>query len=138
MLVQCVKSSIIIPSSELSSLLLLRRRGRRELQQPTWAKRPNSAGEGEAAGAGPGAGAGAGEGDGEKPTSSLRVSKAFLARCAVAVSGLGFLDAGYSGDWSRIGVISKEDEELLRFAAFLIIPLCIVLIFSISEENNTP
>ncbi|XP_020105080.1 uncharacterized protein LOC109721730 isoform X1 [Ananas comosus] len=136
MLVQCVKSSIIIPSSELSSLLLLRRRGRRELQQPTWAKRPNSAGAGEGEAAG--AGAGAGEGDGEKPTSSLRVSKAFLARCAVAVSGLGFLDAGYSGDWSRIGVISKEDEELLRFAAFLIIPLCIVLIFSISEENNTP
>lgn len=92
MLVQCVKSSIIIPSSELSSLLLLRRRGRRELQQPTWAKRPNSAGAGEGEAAG--AGAGAGEGDGEKPTSSLRVSKAFLARCAVAVSGLGFLDAG--------------------------------------------
>lgn len=63
------------------------------MQQPTWAKRPNtSAGEGEAAGAG----AGAGEGDGDqRPTSSLiRVSKAFLARCAVAVSGLGFLDAG--------------------------------------------
>ena len=40
----------------------------------------------------------------------------------------------YSGDWSRIGVISKENEDLLKFAAFIVVPLCIFLIFSISKE----
>ncbi|CAN6581715.1 unnamed protein product [Malus baccata var. baccata] len=35
-------------------------------------------------------------------------------RAAVAAFRLGFIDAGYSGDWSRIGAISKESEELLK------------------------
>uniref|UniRef100_A0A2N9HLC9 DUF7887 domain-containing protein n=1 Tax=Fagus sylvatica TaxID=28930 RepID=A0A2N9HLC9_FAGSY len=64
----------------------------------------------------------------------LRVSNPILARSVVAVLGLGFIDSGYSGDWSRIGVISKETEDLLKFAAFIVVPLCIFLIFSISKE----
>ncbi|GMY35557.1 EUTSA_v10026581mg [Fagus crenata] len=64
----------------------------------------------------------------------LRVSNPILARSVVAVLGLGFIDSGYSGDWSRIGVISKEAEGLLKFAAFIVVPLCIFLIFSISKE----
>ncbi|GAV77700.1 hypothetical protein CFOL_v3_21171 [Cephalotus follicularis] len=62
------------------------------------------------------------------------LSKTLLARSVVAVFGLGFIDAGYSGDWSRIGVISKESEELLKVAAFLVVPLCIFFIISISKE----
>ena len=42
----------------------------------------------------------------------------------------------YSGDWSRIGVISKENEDLLKFAAFIVVPLCIFLIFSLSKESE--
>ncbi|XP_040996951.1 uncharacterized protein LOC121242970 [Juglans microcarpa x Juglans regia] len=64
----------------------------------------------------------------------LRVSNPVLARSVVAVLGLGFIDAGYSGDWSRIGVISKETEDLLKLAAFVVVPLCIFLIFSFSKE----
>ncbi|XP_022751640.1 uncharacterized protein LOC111300271 [Durio zibethinus] len=64
----------------------------------------------------------------------LRVSNTILARSVVAVFGLGFIDAGYSGDWSRIGVISKEVEDLLKIAAIVVVPLCIFLIFSFSKE----
>ncbi|KAM1110915.1 hypothetical protein ACFX13_010324 [Malus domestica] len=64
----------------------------------------------------------------------IRVSNTVLARAAVAVFGLGFIDAGYSGDWSRIGAISKESEELLKISAFLVVPFCLFLIFSFSKE----
>ncbi|XP_034700433.1 uncharacterized protein LOC117925519 [Vitis riparia] len=64
----------------------------------------------------------------------LRVSNTILARSAIAVLGLGFIDAGYSGDWSRIGVISKETEDFLKLSALLVVPLCLFLIFSISKE----
>ncbi|EEF33983.1 conserved hypothetical protein [Ricinus communis] len=67
----------------------------------------------------------------------LKISYRALAKSAIAVFGLGFIDAGYSGDWSRIGVISKESEDLLKLAAFAVIPLCIFLIFSISREQET-
>ncbi|KVI01366.1 uncharacterized protein LOC112501123 [Cynara cardunculus var. scolymus] len=59
-----------------------------------------------------------------------------VSQAAVVVLGLGFIDAGYSGDWSRIGVISKENEDLLKAAAFIVVPLCIFLIFSISKPNH--
>ncbi|KAD4180086.1 hypothetical protein E3N88_28677 [Mikania micrantha] len=56
-----------------------------------------------------------------------------LSQAAVAVLGLGFIDAGYSGDWSRIGVISTENEDFLKVAAFVVVPLCIFIILSISK-----
>ncbi|KAF5200279.1 Dna-directed rna polymerase subunit beta [Thalictrum thalictroides] len=59
----------------------------------------------------------------KQPILSLRVPSVFLARSAVAVLGLGFIDAGYSGDWSRIGVISRETEEFLKVAAYVTISL---------------
>ncbi|KAF3452913.1 hypothetical protein FNV43_RR03346 [Rhamnella rubrinervis] len=72
----------------------------------------------------------------KKPSFPLRVSNTLLAQSAIALFGLGFIDAGYSGDWSRIGVISKESEELLKVAAFVVAPLCLflVLYFSKNEE----
>ncbi|KAJ3673663.1 hypothetical protein LUZ60_005655 [Juncus effusus] len=70
-------------------------------------------------------------------SSSLGFSKALVARAAVGIFALGFVDAGYSGDWSRIGFISKEIEELLKLAAFVIVPFCIFIIFSISDETET-
>ncbi|CAJ1944881.1 unnamed protein product [Sphenostylis stenocarpa] len=48
------------------------------------------------------------------PFSPLRISRSILARGAIGVFGLGFVDAGYSGDWSRIGVITQQSEELLK------------------------
>ncbi|KAJ6746236.1 DNA-DIRECTED RNA polymerase SUBUNIT BETA [Salix koriyanagi] len=72
----------------------------------------------------------------EQPLFPLRAPKNLLSQSAVAVFGLGFIDAGYSGDWSRIGVISKESEDLLKVAAFVVIPLCVFLIFSISKKEQ--
>ncbi|KAL0921807.1 hypothetical protein M5K25_008917 [Dendrobium thyrsiflorum] len=73
----------------------------------------------------------------EESNLHMRVSKAFLFRSAIAVFGLGFIDAGYSGDWSRIGVISKEAEELLKNAAYLVVPTCFLLIFFISDDKKS-
>ncbi|XP_043696010.1 uncharacterized protein LOC122646504 isoform X2 [Telopea speciosissima] len=64
----------------------------------------------------------------------LRVSNVLIARSAVAVLALGFIDAG--GDWSRIGVISRESEDLLKTAAFFVVPLCVFLIFSLSNQEE--
>ncbi|XP_065004813.1 uncharacterized protein LOC135636748 [Musa acuminata AAA Group] len=75
----------------------------RRLLKPARAKKENIGGDSQAG----------------ETTFSLRASKAVLARSAVVLFGLGFLDAGYSGDWSRIGVISKETEDLLKIAAYL-------------------
>ncbi|XP_028793975.1 uncharacterized protein LOC114749620 [Neltuma alba] len=72
----------------------------------------------------------------QKPLFPLRLSKSILSRSAIAVFGLGFVDAGYSGDWSRIGVITPQTEELLKIAAFVVVPLCVFLILSIPEEPN--
>ncbi|KAH7861181.1 hypothetical protein Vadar_022703 [Vaccinium darrowii] len=72
----------------------------------------------------------------EGPIFPLRVSNTILAQSAVAVLGLGFIDAGYSGDWSRIGVISKETEVLLKLAAFVVVPLCLFLIISFSKKHE--
>ncbi|CAI9783006.1 unnamed protein product [Fraxinus pennsylvanica] len=57
-----------------------------------------------------------------------------LLQSAVGVFALGFIDAGYSGDWSRIGVISKHTEDLLKLTAFFVVPFCLFLIFSFSEK----
>lgn len=40
----------------------------------------------------------------------------------------------YSGDWSRIGVISKETEDLLKLSVFLVVPLCLFIIFTLSKD----
>ncbi|KGN65187.1 uncharacterized protein LOC101206545 [Cucumis sativus] len=67
---------------------------------------------------------------------SLRVSNPLLARSVVSVLGLGFVDAGYSGDWSRIGAITKETEDLLKIGALLVVPFCVFLVFSFSKYDS--
>ena len=42
----------------------------------------------------------------------------------------------YSGDWSRIGVISKESEELLKVGAFVVVPLCLFFILNLSQKEE--
>ncbi|GMP36032.1 hypothetical protein CsSME_00008275 [Camellia sinensis var. sinensis] len=74
--------------------------------------------------------------DKQEPIFSLRVLNTILAQSVVTMLGLGFIDAGYSGDWSRIGVISKETEDLLKLAAFVVVPLCLFLIFSFSKKQE--
>ncbi|KAK7388412.1 hypothetical protein VNO78_23228 [Psophocarpus tetragonolobus] len=73
----------------------------------------------------------------QRPFFSPKISKSILARGAIGLFGLGFLDAGYSGDWSRIGAITPHTEELLKVAAFLVLPLCIFLIFFLPTERNS-
>ncbi|KAM7477112.1 hypothetical protein LguiB_024355 [Lonicera macranthoides] len=70
----------------------------------------------------------------QPPIFPFSVPNKITKQSVVAVLGLGFIDAGYSGDWSRIGVISKESEDLLKIAAFVVVPLCLFLIFSFSEK----
>ncbi|KAK4337624.1 hypothetical protein RND71_042111 [Anisodus tanguticus] len=67
----------------------------------------------------------------------LKIAKKFLPKAAVGIFALGFIDAGYSGDWSRIGVISKENEDLLKIAAFFVVPLCLCVIFSFSKKTES-
>ncbi|KAB2086623.1 hypothetical protein ERO13_A04G040700v2 [Gossypium hirsutum] len=69
------------------------------------------------------------------PKFQLKVSNTVIARSVVVLFGLGFIDAGYSGDWSRIGVISKDVEDLLKIAAFLVVPFCIFLVSSFSKQT---
>ncbi|CAI0394287.1 unnamed protein product [Linum tenue] len=81
------------------------------------------------------------KGDDERPFSRLpkipaNPAAAVAARAAVAVFALGFVDAGYSGDWSRIGAVSKEVEDWLKVAAFLVVPLCVLLAVSISGSTE--
>jgi len=45
---------------------------------------------------------------------------------AVFVGILGFVDAGYSGDWSRIGAISTELEAKLRVYALVLLGVHVV------------
>ncbi|CAK8532252.1 unnamed protein product [Lathyrus sativus] len=71
-----------------------------------------------------------------QPFSSLRISNSNLVRAAIGVFGLGFIDAGYSGDWSRIGVITQQNEEFLRLAAFLVVPICVLFVFRVPKEPN--
>ncbi|KAI3444061.1 hypothetical protein Pfo_000726 [Paulownia fortunei] len=63
-------------------------------------------------------------------------SSRILIQSAIGVFALGFIDAGYSGDWSRIGVISRGTEDLLKAAAFLVVPLCLFVIFSLSKKDH--
>ncbi|CAN0853898.1 hypothetical protein LINGRAHAP2_LOCUS5758 [Linum grandiflorum] len=60
-----------------------------------------------------------------------------VASSATAVLALGFVDAGYSGDWSRIGAISKETEDLLKVASFLVVPFCVLIVISISKQDES-
>ncbi|KAJ0982043.1 hypothetical protein J5N97_010298 [Dioscorea zingiberensis] len=113
-----ISGMIIVPAAKVSPHVQWRRNSRH--CRALWAKRPDLNGSSQA----------------EEPTFNLRVPSVLFARAAVAVFGLGFLDAGYSGDWSRIGAISKETEDLLKFAAYFVVPLCLLLIFSISEKEK--
>ncbi|CAL5199421.1 unnamed protein product [Lathyrus oleraceus] len=72
----------------------------------------------------------------QQPFSSFRISNSNLARAAIGVFGLGFIDAGYSGDWSRIGVITPQNEEFLRLAAFLVVPICVLFVFRVPKEPD--
>ncbi|CAH9142333.1 unnamed protein product [Cuscuta epithymum] len=72
----------------------------------------------------------------ENPILPLKLSKTTLAQSALGVFALGFIDAGYSGDWSRIGVIPKESEDVLKIAAFFVVPLCLFIIFSFSKKTE--
>ncbi|XP_039136982.1 uncharacterized protein LOC120274507 [Dioscorea cayenensis subsp. rotundata] len=110
---------IIIPDPKIKPHLQSKRNGKHG--GALWAKKPDLNSSSHA----------------EEPTFiRLGVPNVFLARAAIAVFSLGFLDAGYSGDWSRIGAISKETEDLLKFAAYLVVPLCLLLIFSISDKDK--
>ncbi|ONK60084.1 uncharacterized protein A4U43_C08F14010 [Asparagus officinalis] len=112
-----------VPSSELPPPLRFKRNGRIQFKvTPITAKRSSN---------------------GEKKSqtnesslfSTLKISRALAVKSATVIFGLGFVDAGYSGDWSRIGVISKETEELLKMAAYGIVPLCVLVASFISDEE---
>ncbi|CAN6290257.1 unnamed protein product, partial [Urochloa humidicola] len=73
-------------------------------------------------------------GDGDRAGGSSLLSKSVLLRSGVALFALGFVDAG--GDWSRIGAISKDTEDLLKLGAYAVVPLSLALIFSLSQDSN--
>ncbi|AQL08840.1 hypothetical protein Zm00014a_016351 [Zea mays] len=64
------------------------------------------------------------------------LSRTVMLRAGVALFALGFVDAGYSGDWSRIGAISKDTEELLKLGAYAVVPLSLALIIWLPEGDS--
>eukprot|EP00899_Mesostigma_viride_P019987 jgi/Mesvir1/27990/Mv20189-RA.1 len=51
----------------------------------------------------------------------------FYAVVALAIFDAGLVDAGFSGDWSRIGAISKETEVLLQQSCAVVVPVSIAI-----------
>ncbi|KAF7050072.1 hypothetical protein CFC21_058486 [Triticum aestivum] len=64
-------------------------------------------------------------------------SKTALLRAGAVLFALGFVDAGYSGDWSRIGAISKDTEELLKLGAYAVVPLCLALALRVPGDDGS-
>ncbi|XP_015689813.2 uncharacterized protein LOC107303742 [Oryza brachyantha] len=76
--------------------------------------------------------------EGRRGAGALLVSsRGALLRSGAALFALGFVDAGYSGDWSRIGAISKDTEELLKLGAYAVVPLCVAFVFLPSSQDSS-
>ncbi|KAL3693294.1 hypothetical protein R1sor_006945 [Riccia sorocarpa] len=76
---------------------------------------------------------GTNSGDVEKP---LLLTTEFWLQAAIFLFAAGFIDAGFSGDWSRIGVLTKETEGELQMAAIGVVPLAGTLIWSIAQRRK--
>ncbi|CAM0871922.1 unnamed protein product [Alopecurus aequalis] len=74
---------------------------------------------------------------GANALSGVLRSKSLLLRAGAVIFALGFVDAGYSGDWSRIGAISKDTEELLKLAAYAVVPLCLALALAVPGDGDS-
>ncbi|CAK9215920.1 unnamed protein product [Sphagnum troendelagicum] len=70
-------------------------------------------------------------------SNSSFLSMELLLQTVIVVFTLGFIDAGYSGDWSRIGALSKEKEELLRIAAYGVVPLSAATVWAIGNRSKS-
>ncbi|KAI5059170.1 hypothetical protein GOP47_0025489 [Adiantum capillus-veneris] len=81
------------------------------------------------------AGRGGAEEEGEVKQPSFSFTR-LGAQALICVLTLGFLDAGYSGDWSRIGVLSKELESAFRVGAYGVVPFSVILLWLISTSNQ--
>ncbi|KAL5210745.1 hypothetical protein ABZP36_006368 [Zizania latifolia] len=76
----------------------------------------------------------------KKPRNEERgstLSRGTLLRSGAALFALGFVDAGYSGDWSRIGAISKDTEELLKLGAYAVVPLCLAFVLTAPSSDDS-
>lgn len=60
----------------------------------------------------------------------------FWIQVAVVVLTFGFVDAGYSGDWSRIGALSPETEAQLRTAAYFVVPSSAAVVWAIGKRED--
>jgi hypothetical protein len=47
-----------------------------------------------------------------------------------------FVGGRYSGDWSRIGALSRETEAALRTAAYVVVPLSAALVWVIGKRKK--
>ncbi|KAL2634505.1 hypothetical protein R1flu_005984 [Riccia fluitans] len=72
-------------------------------------------------------------GDADKP---IFLTTEFWLQAAIFLFAAGFVDAGFSGDWSRIGVLTKETEGELQMAAIGVVPLAGTLIWSIGQRKK--
>ncbi|GBG72041.1 hypothetical protein CBR_g10976 [Chara braunii] len=69
-----------------------------------------------------------------QPRSFFRRST-FWVQVALVITALGFVDAGYSGDWSRIGAVSLETEQSLRSAAFFVVPAILGIVAALGRGD---
>ncbi|XP_051230856.1 uncharacterized protein [Lolium perenne] len=68
--------------------------------------------------------------------SGVLPGRSVLLRAGAVIFALGFVDAGYSGDWSRIGAISKDTEDLLKLGAYAVVPLCLALALAVPGDSG--
>uniref|UniRef100_A0ACD5X192 Uncharacterized protein n=1 Tax=Avena sativa TaxID=4498 RepID=A0ACD5X192_AVESA len=69
--------------------------------------------------------------------SGVLPGRSVLLRAGAVLFALGFVDAGYSGDWSRIGAISRDTEELLKLGAYAVVPLCVALAVLVPGDSGS-
>ncbi|CAI7777855.1 unnamed protein product [Closterium sp. NIES-54] len=81
--------------------------------------------------------AGGASGEGGASSAGWRVRPKVAGQAAISLATAGFVDAGYSGDWSRIGVITADTERTLQLAALGVVPLAALAIFLLWDRQST-
>lgn len=51
---------------------------------------------------------------------------------------IAFVGGRYSGDWSRIGALSRETEAQLRTTAYVVVPVSAALVWVIGKRKRIP
>lgn len=74
-------------------------------------------------------------GDAQKPEQPFFTRPSLLLQAALGLFASGLVDAGFSGDWVRIGVFTRDTEALVQRAAYLLVPAAVAAILVIQRRK---